>query len=440
MQRVAASTAVTWEDTPRRASTAERTAQIASLTGLRGFASLMVVLVHVSGLTAYAWFGIPSYGPVSLFVLSGYLLYRPWSRWTLQTADRPSVATFTRRRLARIFPAYALVFFSTVVVYPPSRPTTADEWLHMVTLTWIYEQAHLPAEFVQTWSLATELSWYVALPVMGGLTALMVRSRPRRIGFWLAVGMISLALPISVAWRIWVSTRDATNLVPYSLWLPGFLACFAGGALVAHLAEGYRNGIVSLRWLRRVVDDRWAPLVFALAFALLGTSALGGPPGFPDTFGQEQVRLVCATLIAVTLLAVAVLGGPETPLNRVLSTVWATAMGRWSYGIFLWHFPLLVILEDKIDYPTGVAGFVTRVVLVLGLSVPLAAATYAWVERPAIIWSQRARTYVADAETPQRDRADLTAGCAQPTSATSKMSPQAMAPAPTDGPSVSAGE
>ena len=416
---------------PRRATTSERSAQVAALTGLRGFAALMVLLVHVSGLTSYAWLGVPTYGPVSLFVLSGYLLYRPWAKWSMQVSDRPSISTFTRRRLARIFPAYLLVFVAVVIVYPPSRPTTAGDWLQMVTLTWIYDAGYLPASFVQTWSLATELAWYVALPVMAGLTAVVARSRAPRAGFWITVAMLSLALPISVAWRVWVSAQAGSS-VPYSLWLPGFLACFAGGALVAHLVEGQRAGLVALVRLRRTANDPWALLVVALAAALVGTSALGGPPGFPDTIGQEQLRIVCSTVIALALLTVAVLGGATTPLNALLSTRWFTAIGRWSYGIFLWHFPLLVMLEDGLDYPDGPAGFFIRIALVLGLSIPLSAATYAWVERPAIAWSQRQ---------PQRDRrTDLSTESPDPPIASSTTSPHAPAPAAAQPPNVAAGE
>lgn len=391
---MAASTAVTWDDVPPTIEPSERRAQVAALTGLRGFAALMVVVVHSSFLTSYAWIGIPNYGPMSLFVLSGFLLYRPWSRWALRLGGRPSVTTFFRRRVARIFPAYLTVLVIVTMLYPPSRPTGVDGWLQLVTLTWIYQADPWPSEFAQTWSLATELSWYVALPVLGGVTGLVARSRSQRTGFWVAVGMISLALPITIGWRAWVSTLPTTDpsggaagVVPYFMWLPSFLACFAGGAIVAHLAEGHRSGVVSLGWLRRVLSDRWAPIVFVAVIALLGTSALGGPPGWPETYGQEQVRQGCALVIALTLLAVVVFGGTETPLNRVLSTSWATAIGRWSYGIFLWHMPLLLILETKVDYPPGLLGFLLRLALVLGLAIPLSAATYAWVEKPAIAWS-----------------------------------------------------
>lgn len=426
---MAASTAVTWEDTPPSASPSERTAQVAALTGLRGFAALMVVIVHTSFLTSYSWVGVPNYGPMSLFILSGYLLYRPWSRWALRIADRPVVTTFFRRRVARIFPAYLAVFFIVTMLYPPSRPTGLDGWFQMITLTWIYQDNPWPAEFAQTWSLATEISWYAALPVMGGVTALVARTRSQRTGFWIATAMISLALPISIGWRFWVSTVPATDpsggavgVVPYFMWLPSFLACFAGGALVAHFAVGYSNGIVSLAWLRRVTSDRWAALVFVTIVALLGTSALGGPPGWPETFGQEQVRQVCAAVIALTMLTVVVFGGSKTPLNRALSTSWATSIGRWSYGIFLWHMPVMLVLETEVAYPPGFLGFIMRFTLVMGFSVPLSAATYAWVEHPAMTWSHQKPTRRAGSRhRDERERVIVKAGPTPSPSSTSRM-------------------
>ena len=446
---MAASTAVTLEDTPGRAGTSDRTAQVAALTGLRGFAALMVVVVHVSGLTQYAWLGIPSYGPVSLFVLSGYLLYRPWAKWGMQIGERPSVKVFARRRVARIFPAYLLVLVVVAVVYPPSRPADIEGWFHAVTITWIYQSNQLASALAQTWSLATELSWYVALPVMAGITTAVARKRSPRTGFWISAAMISLSLPITVAWRWWVAVQDLDNNVPYLLWLPGFLACFAGGALVAHFAEGYRAGLLPLRRLRSLATDPWALPVFALAVALIGTSSLGGPPGFPETSLQEEVRLGCAAVVAVTLLAVVVLGGPDSPVSRLLGTKGFVAIGRWSYGIFLWHFPLIVILQDDITYPDGPAGLAFRLVWILGLSILLGAATYAWVEQPAIRWSQRlpaadppvdvrAVSTVASAEPDQRNVRDQRAQGAQrlpagtePETPSSTTSAQPTAPNPT---------
>lgn len=391
MRGVVASTAVTWEDAPRGADPTAKNAQIASLTGLRGFASLMVVLIHVSFFSEYPWLGIPDYGPVSLFVLSGFLLYRPWARWTLRTGRRPSVRTFAYRRLARIFPAYLVVLIAVTAIHPPARPEGLGQWLRAASLTWIYQAGDFRTSMQHTWSLGTELSWYVALPVFGLLIAALARRMTTHRAARVIVGLLACSVPISIAWRWWVDAEDLGRYFTYSYWLPGFLFCFAGGALVAHASEARHAGLASLPRLRQAAADPWALPVLALAFALVGTSSLGGPPGIdvPITLSQHLVRAACATLVAVILLVGAVMGPPTSPLNRILGLRWMTAVGRWSYGIYLWHLPLIAVLEPAVDFPSGALGLVTRLALILAIAVPLSAATYDWVERPAIAWSRR---------------------------------------------------
>ena len=388
---MAASTAVTWEDAPRDAPRADKSAQIASLTGLRGFSALMVVLIHVSVLTEYSWVGIPDYGPVSLFVLSGFLLYRPWARYALRLGERPSVRTFAFRRAVRIFPAYLVVLATVCLVYPPARPEGVGQWVRAATLTWIYQAGDFRAALQQTWSLGTELSWYVALPLLGGVGAVLARRTSPRRGFWILTAALSSALPVSAAWRWWVDVEDLGRYFTYSYWLPGFLACFAAGALVALATEGRRAGVVSLARLRGLAFDPWALVVLAVAAALLGTSTLGGADGFstPISLGEHLVRAGCATAVAAILLVGAVLGPRETPLNRALGARWLQAVGRWSYGIYLWHLPLIVVFDRDVTFATGPAGLAWRLLLTLALAVPLGAATYAWVERPTLDWSRR---------------------------------------------------
>jgi peptidoglycan/LPS O-acetylase OafA/YrhL len=398
---VAASTAVTWEETPRDEPAARRAVEIAGLTGLRGFAALMVVLIHTAVLTEYAWVGLPEYGPVSLFVLSGFLLYRPWARWGLGVADRPSVPEFARRRLARIFPAYLVVLVAVSVIYPPDRPEGLGDWVRAATLTWIYVPDDLRLSLFQTWSLGTELSWYVALPVLAGITGMLARRLTPRAGVVMTISLLCLSLPISAAWRWWVHVTDREAYLTYSFWLPAFLFCFAAGALVAHLTEAERAGAVSLARVRLFLTDRWALPVLALAVALIGTSSVAGPPGFePVSYAEHQVRVVCATAVAVLLLVGVVLAPSTAPLTRILSTSWFGAVGRWSYGLYLWHLPVIVILDRDVAFAEGPLGLLLRLVMVLAIALPLGAATYVWVERPAIDWARRRYPRVRDRKEP----------------------------------------
>lgn len=425
---MSASTSVSLEDTPPREPLPDREAQVAALTGLRGFAALVVVVVHVSVRTEYPWLGLPSYGPVSLFVLSGFLLYRPWARWVLRLGRDPDIQVFARRRLLRIFPAYLVVLFAIAAIYPPARPVGVDGWLYSITLTWIYEPGQFPEVMAQTWSLATELSWYFALPVMAVVSGAFARRWPPATALRIVAGLMWLSLPVTIGWVTWVHVNDKAIYFTYSFWLPGFLFCFAGGALIGLYAEAHAAGIINPSRMQRITSDPWALPLFLVAVALFSTSALGGDDGFvPHSFAQDQMRLAASTLIALVLLLVVVFGPSTSPINRLMSTRPLTAAGRWSYGLYLWHLPLLVILNDKIPAPDGaMAELAFTMVWAVGLSVPLSAATYVWIEKPAIDWSRRPlRLRIPSAyrrRVPGRRIAETTAATPKPTSSSATSS------------------
>lgn len=366
--------------------------QVDSLTGLRGFAALAVVAVHASGRTDFDWFGIHGYGPVSLFVLSGFLLYRPWSRWALRLGAKPDVRTFARRRLLRIFPAYLVVMLAIAVLLPASQPNGLDGWVRAFTLTGTSASDGLRPGFEQTWSLGTELSWYVLLPVLGLVAGLVARRYEGRKAFYSTVVVLALSVPVTVAWRVWTEIEDLGKEFTYSFWLPGFLICFAGGALVAHFLEGEQAGLVDLTRIRRWFARSWMLLVVAVVVMVVCNSALGGPTAYvPATFSERQVRFVCSTVLALLLLLAAVLSRPRAPFERLMASRFLTAMGRWSYGMYLWHLPVIVLLEDEFVFRTGVGGFFVWMACIFAVSIPLGAATFAWVEEPAIAWSKRTR-------------------------------------------------
>jgi len=376
--------------------TSESRAQVDSLTGLRGFAALVVVSVHASGRTDFPEFGIHGYGPVSLFVLSGFLLFAPWSRWALGAAAHPKVRTFARRRLLRIFPAYLVVMLAFAVMFPASQPNGWDGWLRALTLTGTLAGDGLRPGLEQSWSLGTELSWYVALPFLGLVAGLVARwTKDGRRAFWAVVGLLALALPVTIVWRVWVNAAadDLSEKFTWNFWLPGFLICFAAGAAVAHVLEGERAGLVDLSGVRRWFARTWLAVALVVLLAAIGTSPLGGPVEYlPADFWERQTRFASSTAVAVLLLLACVFSRPTSVLVRFMSTRFMTAVGRWSYGIYLWHLPVIVLLEDEFTLRTGVGGFLLWMACIFAVSILLGAGTYAWVEKPAIAWSRRSRS------------------------------------------------
>lgn len=371
-------------------------AHVAALTGLRGFAVLAVVTVHASAVTDYPWLGLHTYGPISLFVLSGFLLFPPWSRWLLGMADKPSVATFAWRRVWRIFPAYLVTFALVTLLYPPSRPSGAAGWLRSLTLTQTFTPGGLTAGMQHVWSMGTELTWYAVLPLAAlGSIALARRfdARPARA----ITGLLLLAALVTAAWRWMLSldARTADELLTWSFWFPAYAVCFFAGAWISHQVvavaptgpRSRRHGAV-LRFAQR------PRLVLAIALLAAGiaNSPWGGGWGWSlDSNTQRTVRFLFTVALALALLAG--IGGaqPGTALSRAFSAPWLVAIGRWSYGIYLWHLPVREILLDQMTPPPSVIGVVVWLAVQFAVSVPLGAATYAFVEKPTIAFARRVR-------------------------------------------------
>lgn len=368
-----------------------RRGQIDSLTGLRAFAALVVVVVHASSVSAYPWVGLHNYGPIALFVLSGFLLFQPWSRWLLGAKGRPDISEFARRRIWRIFPPYLAVLLLVSVLYPPARPGDAASWVRNATLTHIYVPGDLGRGLFHTWSLGTELAWYFFLPVLGvGLGWLTLRHR-MRVTLTL-VGAVGLAAVVTVLWRwaYFVQVEDPDLRLVMPMWLPAMTLCFLGGAFCGHLAvlssvNGGRSRLAL--WV-----DRWQPLLIVVAAAagVLGASRLGGPWTFAHTtFAESLTRFLSMTFMAILLLIGAAFAAPGSLLARLFGNRAMVAVGRWSYGVYLWHMPVMLMLYERMGVPSGMGGLVLWIALIGTISIGLGAATYRFIERPAIAYSRR---------------------------------------------------
>lgn len=367
--------------------------QVAALTGLRGFAALVVVAVHASGPTAYPWFGLHTFGPIALFALSGFLLFQPWSAWLLGRQGRPVLRTYAIRRLLRIFPAWLVTLLLVALIYPPSRPNGSKEWLLSLTLTQTASPAGLRPGLEQAWSLGTELAWYVAVPFLGAVAAYAVRRRGVR-PMLAVVGMVSLSLLITAAWRLdlAVHATDVSAQLTRSFWLPAYLVCFVGGAAVSHLMLTERAGLISGRPLRWLGDRPWLVLSLAVGTGAIANSRLGGGWGWViHTHGEAATRFTFTTLLALVLLIGIASPSRTTFLTGFFASGFMVAVGRWSYSLYLWHLPIREILLEYIEIPAGFPGMILWFCLLLAVSLPVSAASYAFVERPAIAWSKRER-------------------------------------------------
>lgn len=371
--------------------------RLPALDAMRAFGALAVLLTHVAfqtgAVTTSRLGGVLFHldlGVAIFFVLSGLLLVIPWADQAMGTRGAPSVLGYYWRRALRILPAYWVVAVVALTLLPENSQLSAAAWVHSLTLTQIYQPFQLPTGLTQMWSLATEASFYLVLPLFGSALVALVRRGGLRGGL-LACAVISL---LSVGWLGWMHTQPSLEVSGAGLWLPGFLVWFGMGMALGLLVVAVRGGQAErvARWLAEAGNVPWTAWTLAAGVFLVATTPVAGPRtlnAFPSP-GQAMVKAVLYGVVALLLVLPAAFGA-GTRTHRVLTSGTAAWLGRVSYGLFLWHLVVLWLVMRVLDLGFAEGGFWR----VLGLTLPLSlvAAWLSWVlvERPAQRWRHLVR-------------------------------------------------
>lgn len=360
---------------------------VPALEGMRGMAALGVLLTHVAFQTGAA--GTPVIGRVwgrfdmavaVFFALSGFLLWRPHAAAARGLDSAPHVGYYLRHRAARILPAYWLVVCAVLVLLPSAAGTAGLRvWVSNLALLQVFVPLTLTDGLTQMWSLSVEVAFYIVLPLLA-YALVRLRGRAAR---WRAPLLVAIAL-LSLGWNfIPVPTPDAIHA---DNWLPGYLPWFAAGMLLAELAE---HSVRLSRWWKVGANQ---PLMWTVAVAafLLAATDLAGPAGLTRAEPwQYAVKMGLGAIIGFALLAPLVLREPAGRGHRWLESPVAATLGRWSYGIFIWHLAVLSIVFPVFGILPFQGDFGYVLVLTVAITLPVAAASYALVEEPVRRWAHR---------------------------------------------------
>jgi peptidoglycan/LPS O-acetylase OafA/YrhL len=151
--------------------------------------------------------------------------------------------------------------------------------------------------------------------------------------------------------------------------------------------------VTEIGWPHRLARRRWVMAVIAVAAFLLAASPLAGPEGLtPGTVSQFIVKTAMGAVLAAALIAPLVLDRPDTA-HRVLGNTTMVTLGRWSYGLFVWHLAALAMVFPIIgEFPFNGHMPVVLVLTVL-FGFAIAAVSYALVESPCRValrrWERR---------------------------------------------------
>jgi peptidoglycan/LPS O-acetylase OafA/YrhL len=354
------------------------------LDGLRAVAAMLVVLTHVGFLTGAVSFGLVGrvlgrgdLGVAVFFGLSGFLLHRSFLRERAATG-RVAVGDYLLRRAARVLPAF---WVGLVVVAVATRPEL-QVLVANATLTQVYLPGALIDGYTQTWSLATEASFYVVLPF-----AFLALMRATRTGHQRLV-------VLAVSWVLGVGAAAASGLVQVGgealagRWLPTHWPSFALGMLLSEVVTLPRHRVTQS--LRELAGSPSTCLAVGVGAYLLATTTVAGPLTLGPLAGLQQAgKAVLGSAVTAALMVPLLLGPGTDTYSRALSSPAGRYLGRISYGVFLWHLPVFEAIYHVtgIDYFTG--GAVALLAVGLPLAIGLAAVSERWLERPVMDWVHR---------------------------------------------------
>jgi peptidoglycan/LPS O-acetylase OafA/YrhL len=360
---------------PRQRSLAYRK----DIDGLRALAVVPVCFFH-AGLP---WFPGGFVGVDVFFVISGYLMASLIGR-DLSTG-KFSLADFYDRRARRILPAlFVMLLFSSIVAAFIVSPKLFREFGESLIATVLFGSNILfwrktanyfdaPTDWnplVHTWSLGVEEQFYILFPLL-----LIVLWRVR---WWARMQLITIAAIASLALSICgtvIAPTATFYLLPTRAWellLGAVLALLPMRAVPLEIARPrWFGSLLGIGGIGLIV---WSLLRFDRTMAFPGASALAP---------------CCGT--AALLYA-----GREAsnPAARILSSAPLPWIGKISYSLYLWHWPLLVFVDRYLSF--GTLGIYSRIGVVV-FSVLLAYVSWRWVEQPfrshkeawASLWSRR---------------------------------------------------
>lgn len=318
-------------------------------------------------------------GVSTFFVLSGFLLFRPFVLAHLAGDPAPATRPYLVRRFVRIYPAYWVALFVSTQLLDLDL---GDWWGHVrfYGLLQIYWGETVLGGLVQAWSLCTEVSFYLFLPLWAAALRRVGGPVERRVRAH-AIGLGGLYV-LGLATRAWL--RGGGHAVGYAT-LPANADLFALGMGLALVSAHATVRGQAPGGLARTVGDLPGAAWLAAACCYAGAAALGFPFGLvAPTVGQELARQVLFGLIAALLVAPGVFGDQGRGLvRRLLRSRPLWALGVVSYGLYLWHLTAMERLVEG-DRLVGAPSIVPLSVATLVVTVVVAAASWFALERPLL--------------------------------------------------------
>jgi peptidoglycan/LPS O-acetylase OafA/YrhL len=360
---------------------------------MRGIAAVMIVILHVAGQvysiqsTSSVWTYLMHFdlGVTIFFLISGFLLYRPFLAARFEGRPPIRVRDYARRRVLRIVPAY-WVALTLLGLWPGLLGLWESGWPRYYLFGQVYSRSTDLAGLPVAWTLCIEASFYVLLPFLAAGLALLARgANPRQALYRELAALVAITAGSIVL--------QATIFAPHgslpTSTLPPYMDWFAYGMMLAVLSVAWRQNLLPRVRTPTVLAGRswlwW--LAATVAFWVLCTQlALPRNPFQGLSTHAAVSEHTLQALIAALLLAPALFGDSRGGWpRRTLASRPLAWCGLVSYGVFLYHGPLIAKLRGA-GAASWIPGsrLISLMVVTLAVSLALAAASYYLLERPIL--------------------------------------------------------
>ena len=338
--------------------------------GLRAIAVGAVIAYHLGATWLPGGFlGVDVFLVISGFLITSLLLAER------EAKGRIDLRRFWTRRALRLLPALFLmlivVLAAMVIIHPgevgrlrgavlASLGYVANWYFAFADVPY-FEQFGRPSVLQHLWSLAVEEQFYILWPPLLAVALVSLRLR------WLMLGIVAaIAGSTVLSWVLWEPFADPSRIYyGTDTRAVGLLV----GVLLALVWPAARKAKEASPQARAVLDGAGAVCLAALAYGLL-------------TLGDLDERLYRGGLLAVAVATaglVAVAAHPASRLGKALGNPVMVWIGLRSYGIYLWHWPVVMLTRPHVDVPLDGPPLV---LLRLALTVGAAALSYRYVEVP----------------------------------------------------------
>jgi len=419
---------------------------IAALDGVRAVAALFVIGFHIDVINktdlwsawqhplASALITFGGSGVTLFFVLSGFLLFMPYAKALLFEARWPSAKQFYLRRALRILPAYYVALVLILLLFQRQYLQLAY-WQHLLLFVTMFMDS-TPQTFREIngpfWTLAIEWQFYMVMPLLMfgfyGVVRKLQGSPKRRLLAVLSCCMAVILYGLFIRYVGIYSAKhpEQTFFLPVQVrnialfFLYGmtgkYLENFAMGMIICTCyiyAQDPEHGVRlkevlfrNSRWLRRL------GLVLLLFTAIWHFQVMQMPvPQFsflnPLRYKFDWLNEMVIA-IGYSSWVLAILFGSPT-LTGLFSLLPLRKIGTISFGLYMWHLPLLDFYHEKIVPHLNLGGarttYLSYWAWVLICVIPVATVSYLLVERPWMKLRARARKKTEEGNNGSQDKA-----------------------------------